>query len=71
MHNLPLHWHSRVVKQFSNLTFEGYLVDTTSVLSVRSSSISVLYRFCLEYVRTMRFIDDFRQHQLAPSVGNG
>ena len=33
-HNLPQFWHSRMVKS-SNLTFGGYLADTTPVLFVR------------------------------------
>ena len=55
--------------KFSNLTFKGYLADTTPVLSVRSSSSS-LCRYCWEHVRTVRLTDYFWHHQLALSVGN-
>ena len=48
--------------KFSNLTFGGYLVGTTPVFSVRSSS-SLLCRFCSEHATTVQFIDDFWQHQ--------
>ena len=46
---------------FSNLTFGGYLADATRVLSVRFSS-SLSCRFCLDHVRTVQFINDFRHH---------
>ena len=50
-HNFPQLWHSKVVK-ISNLTFEGNLVDTTLVLSVRSSLcvVQVLFRAYKDYV---------------------
>ena len=38
------------------------MADTTPILSIRFSSISVLCRFCLEHVRTMQLIDDFRHY---------
>ena len=50
-HNLPQLWHSRVVKS-SNMTFGGYLVCITPVLSVRSSLI-VLCRYYFEHIRTV------------------
>ena len=43
--------------KFSNLTFEGYLASTTSVLSMRSSSL--LCKSCLGHMRTVRFTVDF------------
>ena len=39
--------------KFSNLTFRGYLPSTTPVLFVRSSSSSLLCKFCLEHARIM------------------
>ena len=47
------------MKEFFNLTYGGYLAGTIPILFVRSSSISVLRRFCLEHVRIMRLTDDF------------
>ena len=41
----------------------------TSVLSVRSSSSSLLRRFCLEHVRIVRLTDNFWHYQLALFVG--
>ena len=50
-HNSHQLWHSRVMRS-SNLTFEGYLTGTTSVLFARSS-LFVLCRCCFEHVRTV------------------
>ena len=55
--------------KFFNLTFGGYLVGTTLVLSIRSS-LFLFRRFCLEHVSTVQLTNDFWHHQLAPSVGN-
>ena len=46
------------------------MAGTTPVLFVRLFSFSVLYRFCLEYMRTVQLTDDFWHYQLAQSVGN-
>ena len=46
--------------KFSNLTFGGYLTNTT--LSVRSF-LFLSRKFCLKYVRTVWLIDDFWHHQ--------
>ena len=54
--------------KFSNLTFGGYLADTTPVLSARSS-LFLFRRFRLEHVKIVRLTNDFWHHQLAPSVG--
>ena len=54
--------------KFSNLTFEGYLVGTTLVLSA-SSFLFLFHRFYLEHVRTVWLTNDFWHHQLAPSMG--
>ena len=53
---------------FSNLTFGGYLAGITPILSVRFSS-SLLRRSCLKHVSTVQLTNNFRHHQLAPSVG--
>ena len=55
--------------KFFNLTFRGYLADTTLVLSARFS-LFLFRRFCLEHVRTMWLTNDFWHHQLAPFYGN-
>ena len=48
--------------KFFNLTFGGYLADTTSVLSTRSSSF-LFRKCCLKHVKTVWFINDFWHHQ--------
>ena len=50
-HNSSKLWHSKVVRS-SNLTFGGYLADTTPVISVRSSLsiVQVLFRACKDFV---------------------
>ena len=55
--------------KFFNLTFRGYLADTTVVLSARFS-LFLFRRFCLEHVRTMWLTNDFWHHQLALFCGN-
>ena len=58
MHNSPQLWHFRVVRS-SNLTFGGYLVGTTPMLSVRSSLfvVWVLFRACKGCVAHWWFFD--------------
>ena len=57
MHNLLQFLYSRVMRS-SNLTFGGYLADTTLILSVRSS-LFVLYKCCYERARTVWLTDNF------------
>ena len=57
MHNFPQLWHSRVMRS-SNLTFRGYLADTTPVLSV-GSSLFVLCWCHFEHVLTLYLTVDF------------
>ena len=62
-HNFPSFGTLELWK-FSNLTFGGYLVCTTPVLSTRSSLF--LFRMCcLKHVRTVWHTNDFWHHQLS------
>ena len=49
--------------KFSNLTFGGYLADTTLVLSTRSSLL-LFCKCCLEHVRIVWLTDNFRHYHV-------